>query len=74
MTGPKLYSTKEAAAALGVSVARVKQVRADRNNEVGTLIGRSLVFTEYDLDQMRQRRPPGRPPNKPPAPDESERG
>lgn len=74
MAGTKLYSTKEAAETLGISVARIKQIRADRNNEVGTLIGNSLVFTEYDLDQMRQRRPPGRPPNKAPAPSEEERG
>lgn len=47
------YSTKEAAVELGISVARVKQIREALG--VGRLVGRNLVFTDADLDRMRQR-------------------
>lgn len=49
----KLYSTQDAARELGVSVQRVKQIREDLG--VGQLVARTLVFTEYDLERMRNR-------------------
>jgi hypothetical protein len=49
----RLYSTKEAAIEVGVSVQRIKQIRIDLG--LGRIVGRSLVFTDADLDRMRQR-------------------
>lgn len=49
----KLYSTQDAARELGISIQRVKQIREDL--DVGQVVARSLVFTEYDIERMRQR-------------------
>ena len=57
---PRLYSTAEAAAALGISAAQVRRVAATL--EVGRRVGpRYLLFTDADLARMRQRKTrPGR--------------
>jgi hypothetical protein len=49
----KLYSTQDAAKELGISVPRVKQIREAM--DVGQMVARTLVFTDADLDRMRQR-------------------
>jgi predicted RNase H-like HicB family nuclease len=56
---PKLFSTEEAANELGISRRRVVALAKSRG--VGTIVGSSLVFTEPDIDTMRDRTP-GRPP------------
>ena len=59
----RLYSTKEASNEVGISIARVKQLRRDLG--VGRMVGRSVVYTDADLDRMRQRnRTPGPKPRK----------
>jgi predicted RNase H-like HicB family nuclease len=57
---PTLYSADEASRALGISRRRVAALAKSRN--VGSKVGNSLVFTEQDLDSMRDRIP-GRPPS-----------
>lgn len=52
-------TTAEVAAELGVSVARVHQLA--RSRHVGTRRGNVLMFSEKEVDAMRDRRP-GRPP------------
>lgn len=49
----KLYSTRDAAKELGISVQRVKQLRDAY--KVGQVIGRTLIFTEDDLAVLRNR-------------------
>lgn len=49
----RLYSTSEAARALNISVARLKQIRKALG--VGELIGHSVVYTDHDLERIRQR-------------------
>lgn len=48
-----LYSTAQAADALGISIARVRQLAAQHG--LGSLVGNSLVFTESDIARMRHR-------------------
>ncbi len=48
-----MYSTKEAAVELGLSVPRVTQLRKALG--IGRIVGRSVVFTEADIETMRQR-------------------
>jgi hypothetical protein len=58
--GGDLYSTREAAALLGVSEPRIRQLA--RRLGIGRRIGDVWVFTPGDLDRMRARnRRPGRP-------------
>lgn len=56
-----LYSTKDAAEYLNLSVAAVKYHIRERNLK-GQLIGNSIVFTQDELDNFNStKRPPGRP-------------
>ena len=57
---PRLYSTAEAADALGISAAQVRRVAAAM--KVGRRVGpRYLLFTDADLARMRRRKTtPGR--------------
>lgn len=57
---PTLYSAEEASRELGISRRRVAALAKSRS--VGSRVGNSLVFTDRDLDSMRQRTP-GRPAN-----------
>lgn len=47
------HTTKTAAAALSISVPRVKQLAVEL--EVGTKLGRDWLFSDDDLDVMRRR-------------------
>ena len=49
----KLYSTAEAAQAVGISEPTVR--RLARLHQLGTRKGRDWLFTQHDLDRMRQR-------------------
>ena len=49
----KLYSTAEAAQAVGISEPTVR--RLARLHQLGTRKGRDWLFTQQDLDRMRQR-------------------
>lgn len=53
MTEPRLYSTRAAADALGVSIPRVKQLATELG--VGKKYGRDWLFTEQDIERMRAR-------------------
>jgi len=50
----KLYTTAQAAEILGLSVRRVRDLSYVRG--IGQYIGKTLVFTEKELDNMRNRR------------------
>ena len=52
-TRQPLYTTREAAAYLGVHVTRVRQLAA---TGIGTRVGRDWVFTAADLAAMAARR------------------
>ena len=70
MVHGKLHSTAEVASQLGVSVRRVRQIA--KSMEVGQNISGRLVFTDADIDAMRNRRTqPGPHPRieKPPQPE-----
>lgn len=54
----KLYTTADAAANLGISIRRVQQLAASR--ELGTRVGRDILFAAADIEAMRERTP-GRP-------------
>jgi hypothetical protein len=56
---PALYSTAEAARELGISPQRVRQLATAR--KVGKLVGKNLVFDEYELAKLRIPGQPGRP-------------
>jgi hypothetical protein len=58
---PKLYTSKEVADQLGVSHPLVRKI-ACRDN-IGTKIGRDRLFTEADVERIRNRPlgKPGRP-------------
>lgn len=62
-----LYSTQEAAAYLGLSVATIKyHLYHTHALEPDARIGASLCFTQDTLDRFAEsRRPPGRPPSDP---------
>jgi hypothetical protein len=65
----KLYSLKEAAEYLGLKPETVKYHVYQSGYLKGQLIGKSLVFTQEELDEFKQRVPaPGRKKSK--APDE----
>ncbi len=49
----KLYSTAEAAQAVGISEPTVR--RLARLHQLGTRKGRDWLFTQADLDRMRKR-------------------
>ena len=55
---PRIYTSDEAAAELGITRRRVLQLAESRN--VGRKLGRDWVFTPDDVDAMRVRTP-GRP-------------
>jgi len=62
-----MYSLKDAAEQLGVSVPGIKHhlYKSGRLEGVGTVIGKSLVFTDDDIEAMRQvfeSTVPGKPP------------
>ena len=63
---PQLYSTAAAAAELGISPGRIRQLAVSRH--VGRKLGRDWVFTAGEIDLMRVRRP-GRPRRAAPAGD-----
>ena len=50
----RIYTTKEAAAALGVSTRRVQQ--ACSRDGIGRKHGRDLLLTDADIEYMRSRR------------------
>lgn len=50
---PRLYSTREAAERLGLHEGHVR--RLAKRLGVGLLIGKQRVFTDADLDRLRQR-------------------
>lgn len=49
----KLYSTAEAAQAVGISEPTVR--RLARLHQLGTRKGRDWLFTQHDLDRMEER-------------------
>lgn len=58
----KLFSTKDAAKYLNLSVPAVKYHIHQTSNLKGQLVGKTLVFTRADLDEFaKNRRPQGRP-------------
>lgn len=58
----KLYSTAEAANYLGISVSALKYHIYFAEDIAGQLVGRTLVFTEDELEKFNNtRRPQGRP-------------
>lgn len=58
----KLYSTREAAEYLGLSVSALKYHVHRAGNLRPRRVGNSLVFTQEQLDEFkRNRRPVGRP-------------
>ena len=58
-----LSTTQQAADALGLTTGRVRQIA--RSLRIGR-IGRDWVFTEDDIERIRQRNTtPGRPPTTP---------
>lgn len=60
-TREKLYTVANAAAELGISERRVRELAAERT--LGTRLGaRLLVFSAAEVEAMRERRPVGRPP------------
>lgn len=62
---PKLYSTEEAARYLGKSVSAMKYHIHIRRTLKGRLIGKTLVFTQAELDEFKANlRRQGRPRNK----------
>lgn len=64
----KLYSTPEAAAILGKAPSTIRQNA--RRHGIGTVVGRSRVFNEADLERLRAVPGPGQPrkhPKPPPA-------
>mgnify|MGYP000882152541 FL=1 len=48
-----LYTTQQAADALGLTTGRVRQIA--RSLRIGQRIGRDWVFTEDDIERIRQR-------------------
>ncbi len=69
MNTDTIYTTADAAAKLGISVPRVKQLAQDL--QVGQKFGRSWLFTEDDITRMRGRnRTPGPAPMRNPHPEE----
>jgi hypothetical protein len=65
----KLYSLKEAAVYLGLKPETLKYHVYQSGYLKGQLVGKSLVFTEEELDEFKARVPvPGRKKSK--APDE----
>ena len=58
----KLYSTKTAAAYIGISVSAMKYHIHVAENIVPLKVGNSLVFTQAQLDEFKaNRRSQGRP-------------
>lgn len=57
----KLYSTKEAAAYLGLSASGVKHYVYVAKKLKPIKVGNSLAFTQEQLDMLTNRRKPGRP-------------
>jgi hypothetical protein len=55
MQDERKYTTKEAADILGVDPARVRQIAIGLNGEIGRKWGRDWMFTEDDIERMRQR-------------------
>jgi len=56
----KLFSTKEAAEYLGLHIQTLKHHIYKVGDLRGRLLGKSLVFTQEELDQFKQvKRPPG---------------
>ncbi len=63
MTPIKLFSTSGAAAYLGLAVITVKYHIYVAKDLHPQKVGRTLVFTQEELDAFKERkRPPGRPP------------
>lgn len=63
VSSKRVFSTKEAANYLGVSIRTMKYHIHTGKNLHGTLIGHSLIFTQEELDAFqRNRRDRGRPP------------
>ena len=48
-----LHTTQKVADALGISIPRVKQLAV--NMQLGQKVGRDWVFTDEDVERMRQR-------------------
>lgn len=72
---PKLYSTEEAARYLGKSVSAMKYHIHIRRTLKGRLIGKTLVFTQAELDEFKANlRRQGRPRNKSHRPHQALRG
>jgi hypothetical protein len=65
MKQPSLSTSKHAADLLGISPERVRALARDLG--IGQRIGRDWVFTEEDVERLRQRPigTPGRKPRKP---------
>lgn len=62
---PELYSTEEAAKYLGKSVSAIKYHIHVKGNLRGQLVGKTLVFTQAQLDEFAANlRPQGRPRDK----------
>lgn len=58
----KLYSTREAAAYLGIGVSALKYHVYVAGNLTPRKVGHSLVFTQEQLDEFKaSRKPQGRP-------------
>ena len=56
MKDERLYTTEEARQALRLdSTARVRQIAIDSKGTIGRKWGRDWMFTEADIERMRQR-------------------
>jgi hypothetical protein len=55
MNDERLYTTEQARQALGITDARIRQIAIASNGEIGRKWGRDWMFTDADLDRMRQR-------------------
>jgi hypothetical protein len=55
MENENTYTTQQAAARLGITKARVRQIAIDHKGAIGRKWGRDWMFTDADLDRMRQR-------------------
>ena len=58
----KLFSTRQAAEYLGLSLSAIKYHIHEAKTITGELIGNSLIFTQEELDRFKEnKRPQGRP-------------
>ena len=55
MNDERHYTTEQVSQMIGVTDARVRQMAIASNGAIGRKWGRDWVFTDADLDRMRQR-------------------